>query len=129
MESDKLKGKFATWVLLLQEYDLEMVHRAGITNLNADGLSRNLSPSDEDLTGARWHGGCDQEAVLGWHAAACLTLFSDAAREVLMQGSNDETNRSQAIADIWEDLSILHKLQQGTFPSSTSTMKNDRIGH
>jgi hypothetical protein len=56
MELDKLTGKLARWVLLLQEYDFEVVHRAGIANLDADGLSRNPSASDEDLTGASWHG-------------------------------------------------------------------------
>ena len=59
MESDKLTGKLAMWVLLLQKYDFEVVYRAGITNLDVDGLSRNPSPSDEDSTVARWHGDCD----------------------------------------------------------------------
>jgi hypothetical protein len=82
MESDKLTGKLARWALLLQEYDFEVVHRAGITNLDADGLSCNPSPSDEDLTGARWHGDCDREAVPGWHAATYFNLFSSSATEV-----------------------------------------------
>ena len=51
MESDKLIGKFANWILLLQEYHFEVVHRVGITNLDVDELSRNPSPSVEDLTG------------------------------------------------------------------------------
>jgi hypothetical protein len=84
MGSDKLIGKLARWALLLQVYDFEVVHRAGITNLDADGISRNPSPSNEDLTGARWHGNCDRETVPGWHAAAYLTLFSSAAVEVLI---------------------------------------------
>ena len=87
MELDKLTGKLA-------------VHRAGITNVDADGLSRNPSPSDEDLTGARWHGDCDREAVTSWHMIAYLNLFSGATVEVPIQGSNDETDRPQAIADI-----------------------------
>ena len=53
MELNKLTGKLTRWALLLQDYDFEVVHRAGITNLDANGLSRNPSPSDEDLIGAR----------------------------------------------------------------------------
>ena len=129
IESDKLTGKLARWALLLKEYDFEVMHRAGITNMNTDGLLCNPSPSDEDLTRAMWHEDCDREAVSGWHAAIYLTLFFGAAVEVPIQGSDNETDLPQAIADIWEDLSILHKLQQGTFPSSTSAMERDRIGH
>ena len=77
-----------------------MVHRVGITNLDADGLSRNSSPSDEDLTGARWHGDCDQEAVPSWHAVAYLTFFFSAAVEIPILGLDDETDRTQPIADI-----------------------------
>ena len=100
MESDKLTGKFARWALLLQEYDFEVVHCVGITNQDVDGLSRNSSLSDEDLTGARWHGDCNREAVSSWHANAYLTLFSGAVVEVPIQGSDDEYDRPQAIADI-----------------------------
>ena len=74
-KSDKFTAKLTRWVLLLQKYDFEVVHRAGITNLDAYRLSRNLNPSDEDLTGAMWHGDCDREAVPGWHVVAYLTIF------------------------------------------------------
>ena len=100
MESDKLTGKFAKWALLLKEYDFEVVHHVGITNMNIDGLSRNQSPLDDDLTGARWHRDYDREAVPGWHATVYLILFSGASVEIPIQGSNDETDRPQAIADI-----------------------------
>ena len=99
VESDKLSGKRARCVLLLQEYDFEVVHRAGNTNLDVDGLSHNPSLSDKDLAGARWHGNYDREAVPCWHATAYLT--SGAAVKVPMQGSDDEIDRAQAIVDIW----------------------------
>ena len=59
MELNKLTGKLTTWTLLLQKYNFEMINRVGITNLDAYGLSCNPSPSDEDLTRARWHRHCD----------------------------------------------------------------------
>jgi hypothetical protein len=122
VESDKLTDKLVRWALLLQEYEFEVVHHVGITNLDADGFSRNPSPSDEDLTGAMWHGNCDREAVPGWHSVACVTLFSGTTVKVPIQSSDDETNRPQAIANIHEDLPVLHNLHQGTFPFSTSAM-------
>jgi transposase InsO family protein len=60
---------------------------------------------------------------------AYLTLFSGSVAEVPIHGSDDETDRPQAIVDIWEDLPVLHKLQQGTYPLSISAMERDRIGH
>jgi hypothetical protein len=45
MESDKLIGKLARWALMLMEYDFKVVHRAGLVNMDADGLSRNPVPS------------------------------------------------------------------------------------
>ena len=93
VELEKLTGKLTRWTLLLQEYDFEVVHRAGITNLDANGLSRNPSPSDEDFTRARWHGNYDREPVPGWHAVAYLTLFFGMAVEVPIQGSDDKTDR------------------------------------
>ncbi|CAM6120664.1 unnamed protein product [Calypogeia fissa] len=41
MESSKLIGKLACWALILQEYDFQVVHRAGVANLDVDGLSQN----------------------------------------------------------------------------------------
>lgn len=101
----------------LRWYDFEVVHRAGITKLNADGLSRNPNPSDEDLIGAKWHENCDREAVLGWHVAIYLTLYLGVVFEVPIQGLDSEINRLQAIADIWEDFPVLHKLQHDIFLS------------
>jgi len=46
MESNKLISKLARWALLLQEYDFEVVQWVGITNLDANILSCNLSSSN-----------------------------------------------------------------------------------
>jgi hypothetical protein len=55
MESDKLTEKLARWALMLMEYDFKVVHRAGLVNMDADGLSHNPIPNQADATGARWH--------------------------------------------------------------------------
>ncbi|CAM6111296.1 unnamed protein product [Calypogeia fissa] len=75
MESSKLTGKLARWALILQEYDFQVVHRARIANLDADGLSRNPCTSQQDVTGARWHDEVDEEMVPGWHASTFLCLL------------------------------------------------------
>ncbi|CAM6086498.1 unnamed protein product [Calypogeia fissa] len=49
--------------------------RAGVANLDADGLSRNPCTSQQDVTGARWHDEVDEEMVPGWHASAFLCLL------------------------------------------------------
>ncbi len=46
-----------------------MVHKHGVVNLDANGLSWNPCTNQEDNTGARWHGEVDEEMVLGWHAS------------------------------------------------------------
>jgi hypothetical protein len=75
MEPDKVTGKLARWVLILQEYDFQVVHRPKVANFDADGLSWNPCTSQEDDIGARWHGEVDEEMVLGWHALAFLCLL------------------------------------------------------
>jgi hypothetical protein len=42
MGFDKLNRKLVKWALLLQENDFEVVHKAGLQNLDADGISRNI---------------------------------------------------------------------------------------
>jgi hypothetical protein len=65
MELDKLIGKLARWALIFQEYDFQVVHKPGVTNFDADGLSWNPCTSQEHDTGARWHGEVDEEMVPG----------------------------------------------------------------
>jgi hypothetical protein len=70
MGFNKLMGKLARWAFILQEYDFHVVHRPGVANLDADGLSWNPCNNREDDTRARWHGKVDEEMVPSWHALA-----------------------------------------------------------
>ena len=83
--------------------------------MNADGLSRNPNPIEEDLTGATWHGDCDREAVPGWHAVVYLTLMSGSTFVLPEQGSDEESHRAQVVSDVGEDLAVLHKFNKGHF--------------
>jgi hypothetical protein len=96
MESDKLTGKLARWALILQEYDFQVVHRPGITNLDADGLSRNPCTSQEDTTGARWADEEDEEMVPGWHAAGFLCWLSGTLCEGHLTSYASQSNDGQS---------------------------------
>jgi hypothetical protein len=41
MTSEKLTRMHACWAGILQEYDVDIQHRSGVTHGDADGLSRN----------------------------------------------------------------------------------------
>ena len=45
MRTNETIGKLARWSLLLQEYDMTVVHKRGVLNTNADCLSRQPQPS------------------------------------------------------------------------------------
>ena len=61
MRARDLSGQYARWQVLLQEYDFDLEHRAGIKHTNADVLSRFPLPSSHDDTGARF----DHDPVVG----------------------------------------------------------------
>jgi len=73
MESDKLIGKLARWALILHEYDFQVVHKPGVANFDANGLSRNPCTNLKDNIGARWHGEVDEEMGA---RLACIDLFA-----------------------------------------------------
>ncbi len=139
MESDKLMGKLGWWVLILQEYDFQVVHRLGVVNLDADGLSRNLCTSQEDDTRARWHGEVDEEMVPSWHASAFLCLLgvdsnmeghmtSYSSQRVDGQSSNPEVgDGSTDHHDVHDDTLVLEFLRTSMVLGMVSVKERDCV--
>ncbi|OAE18498.1 hypothetical protein AXG93_163s1310 [Marchantia polymorpha subsp. ruderalis] len=139
MESDKLTGKLARWALILQEYDFQVVHRPGVANLDADGLSRNPCTSQEDDTGARWHGEVDEEMVPGWHASAFMCwlrgasssedhLTSYSSQRVDSQSSDPEVEDGGVDQrDVHDDALVLEFLRTSMVPGTVGAKERDRV--
>ena len=53
MDARDLNGQYARWQMLLQEYDFQIEHRAGVKHANADVLSRFPQPQTFDDSGAQ----------------------------------------------------------------------------
>jgi len=51
------------WALILQEYNFDIVHRAGRVNWDANGLNKNPSTNKEDTTKAHWHGDINLDTI------------------------------------------------------------------
>lgn len=76
MQLEKLVGKFASWALMLQKYDFQVVRCASLVNWNVGGLSLDPSTSQQNGTrGGWWHDNINEEMVLGWRAFAFLCIF------------------------------------------------------
>jgi hypothetical protein len=139
MESDKLTGKLTLWALILQEYDFQVVHKPGVTNLDADGLSQNPCTSQEDNTGARWHGKVDEEMVPDWHASAFLCLLGvDSSMEGHVTSYSSQRVDGQSLDtevgdgsighyDVHDDTLVLEFLRTSMVSSMVNAKERNRV--
>ncbi len=136
MKLDQFTGKLPKWALILQEYDFDIVDRVGKLNWDADGLNRNSSYSEEDSTGAKWHGEVDLEVMLGWHAFAylCTLLgcFGDVPKGNMGGGnsqSNDDEPEGNNALDIHLYLLVMAYLQAIEVPIGLTSKEHDWVVH
>jgi hypothetical protein len=102
---------------MLMEYNFKVVHRAGLVNMDADGLSRNRVPSQADATSARWHVDNGEDSLLGWHYSTflfVLVMHGDTTEEATMATVDVEGGEdSRGIKDIFEDVDVIKYLKAG----------------
>ncbi len=107
MTNDKLTGKLARWVLILQEYEFKVIHRPSITHQNADTMSRRPLITSEDFSEARQ----DFDQIPAFHVSEASSYLA------LLQCNLVE----HPILDIWEDLDTLGFLQHGEYPPQVTS--------
>jgi hypothetical protein len=131
MESDKLIGKLARWALMLMEYDFKVVHRAGLVNMDADGLSCNPVPSQADAIGARWHVEEGEDSFPKWHCSAFLCLLAmngDTIGEATAATVDaDDGEESRGAKYNFEDVDVMKYLKDGEVKVMWSTKERDRV--
>jgi hypothetical protein len=131
MESDKLTEKLARWALMLMEYDFKVVHRAGLVNMDADGLSRNPISSQADATGARWHVEEGEDSLPGWHCSAFLCLLAmngdTTGKAIVATVDADDGEESGGAKDIFEDVDVMKYLKDEEVKVTWSTKERDRV--
>ena len=62
--------------------------------MDANGRSRNPSPLEEDLTGARWPGTLDQEVVVGWHGSSYLVWIKGILGQATSENLEDDVDEN-----------------------------------
>jgi hypothetical protein len=102
MTNDKLTGKLARWMLILQDYEFKVIHQPSITNQNVNTMLWRPLITSKDFSEARQD--FDQiPTVRVSYASSYLALLQCNLVE-------------HPIVDIWEDLDILRFLQHGEYP-------------
>ena len=113
MQTNKTTGKLARWSLLLQEYDMTVIHKRGVLNTNADCLSRYPQQS----TG--------KEPTLPDWSKGDYNLTPSTALAFMAIDTIDHSQLLQS--DIWEDTPVLHFLRTHQYLEGQSALNKDRI--
>jgi hypothetical protein len=96
---------------MLMEYDFKVVHRVGLVNMDADGLSRNPVPSQADATSAMWHVDDGEDSLPGWHCSTFLCLLvmhGDTTEEATVAIVDEDGGKESGGAkDIFEDVDVM----------------------
>jgi hypothetical protein len=140
MTSEKLTGMHARWASILQEYDVDIQHRSGVTHGDADGLSWNPLPSEEDRTDARMHHDSPVTSVTaGLALLACLgaEAIETAADQPEFGGTEKDGDpqatksgaANSASRDVWQDEATLVYLRTGSHAPGLTTAAKDRVQH
>lgn len=120
LTNSKLNGKLARWALLLSEYELDIVHRAGRVHCNADSLSRNPMASDNNDTEARHDVGPAHLAP-----SACMAYLADSGEQTKYL---DATLYDEG-GDIWLQQEALSRVQTDPVPDNSAVISNDQPLH
>jgi hypothetical protein len=116
MTSEKLTGMHTRWASILQEYNVDIQHRAGVTHGDADGLSRNPLPSEEDRTDARMHHDSPVTSVTaGLALLACLeaeAIEAAASQPKLAALRRMETRRQLRAVPLTPHLVMFGRIQR-----------------
>jgi hypothetical protein len=140
MTSEKLTGMHARWASILQEYDVDIQHRSGVTHGDADGLSRNPLPSEEDRTDARMHHDSPVTSVTaGLALLACVgtDAIKTAADQPEFGGTEKDGDpqatksgaANSASCDVWQDEATLAYLRTGSHAPGLTAAIKDRVQH
>ena len=127
MTNDKLTGKLARWALILQEYDFDVVHKAGTAHLDTDGISRNPAISSADDSGARQDGCTNQP---DWESAGQVVVYLGLLSDGRPQ--TEDTSQAEAVfpqlgGDVWGDTQVMRYLQEGKLPEKGSAGDRYRV--
>ena len=116
---------------MLMEYDFKVVHRAGLVNMDANGLNHNPIPSQTDATSARWHVEDGEDSLPGWHCSAFLCLLAmhgnTTGEATVATVDADGGEESEGAKDIFEDEDVMLYLKVGEMKATWSSKERDQV--